>query len=489
MTQQRIHKNRIELFTDSKDTAIAIQKEFSAFEEGYKHNIRYRSGQWDGKQKFYDVIKSKDGWIFYISEGFKGRVEKFTGEKFPAKKKDYTDEINFLKEMQKELPFKPYKHQLKIFLGMANEKNHLGIASVGSGKSLVIYLLTRYKRLQNKKVLILVPTVDLVNQLKDDFVDYRAPEKFMGSIQQIGGEFKDKDIKQPVVISTWQSAQKSNLSSFDVVINDETHLSKADVLQHILSKPNFEQRLGLTGTMPIIEIDALLLEKQFGQPKTYITAKELIELGLATDLVVVPIFLNQKVKMMNYQDEVKFMKQDKKRREWLTKFLHKLTGLSIALYAHTEHGVDTWESYTGIKLDNKMKNDFERQKELGCFFMTGSTNAKTRKKILEYLSTLDNDSNVVLIGQQKILSTGINIKALKNLIFLSSSKSFTQIIQSVGRVLRLHESKTKAVIFDLVDNYSDHRTSENYSLIHFYQRLTFYQNQGFEIVEMEVPLK
>jgi len=132
--------------------------------------------------------------------------------------------------------------------------------------------------------------------------------------------------------------------------------------------------------------------------------------------------------------------------------------------------------------------DFELQKQMGVFFMSGATPAKTRKLILEYLKTVKGTEDISLIGQSKILSTGINIKALKHLIFLAAGKSYTQIIQSIGRVLRLHESKSSAVIWDLVDNYSDGRKTENHALKHFWARLSYYEFQGFEVHEKEFQL-
>ena len=371
-----------------------------------------------------------------------------------------------------------------MILGMGASSNQLGVASVGAGKSMVIYALSRFYRSQGLKVLCLVPTVDLVNQLKDDFQEYNAPESFMNEIQQIGGEFNDKNIMEPLVISTWQSAHKADLSGFDVVLNDEVHLSKAEVLLKILSNP-FTVKLGLTGTPPIDQMDALLLEQNFGYPKTYITAKGLIDLGLATDLSVVAMFLNQKQKIMKYQDEVKFIKESKVRQKWIANFTQKLKGLKIMLYQHTQHGKDTWTSITGLELTNKRLADFELQKSLGVFFMSGGTPAKTRKMILEYLKTVNGTENIILIGQSKILSTGINIKALKHLIFLSAGKSYTQIIQSIGRVLRLHDAKSKAVIWDIVDNFSDNRKTENHALKHFWARLGYYEFQGFEVHEKE----
>ena len=483
---QRIHNKNIEIYITDKDQARRFQEEFSAFTPGYKMNTRYRAGMWDGKKKFYTITTVKGGWLFRVKLGFKGRVENFTNEKFP-KEIDYNEIKTFLKKLIPELPFKPYKHQVKMILGMGSSTNQLGVASVGAGKSLVIYALSRFYRAKGLKVLCLVPTVDLVNQLKDDFLDYNAPEQFITEIQQIGGEFNNKNITQPLVISTWQSACKADLSQFDIVINDEVHLSKADVLLEILSNP-FKVKLGLTGTPPIDQMDALLLEQNFGYPETYITAKGLIDLGLATDLSVVAMFLNQKAKIMKYQDEIKFIKESSKRQAFIAKFTKRLKGLKIMLYQHTQHGKDTWESLTGLELTTKRLGDFKLQKDLGVFFMSGSTPAKTRKLILDYLKTVTGKEDITLIGQSKILSTGINIKPLKHLIFLSAGKSYTQIIQSIGRVLRLHGSKSKAVIWDLVDNFSDGRKTENHALKHFWARLGYYEFQGFEVHEKEIQL-
>jgi superfamily II DNA or RNA helicase len=44
--------------------------------------------------------------------------------------------------------------------------------ATGSGKSLVQYLLIRILLLTNKKILLIVPNISLVNQMKNDFKDW-----------------------------------------------------------------------------------------------------------------------------------------------------------------------------------------------------------------------------------------------------------------------------------------------------------------------------
>jgi superfamily II DNA or RNA helicase len=489
MNQIRINNNQVEVFTDDKDIARSLIDSLSAFSPGHEYDTRFRMGSWDGKQKFYKIQVVNNGWFISAPLGFKERIKSLvshpgaiTGDLEPVHNKQSVD---FIKKLIPTLPFKPYKHQLKMFLGMADSKSHIGIAATGSGKSLIIYMLVRYLRSLNKKVLIVVPTIDLTIQIQGDFKDYNASDDFMSQVQLMGGEYNSKEVIQPVLISTYQSCNKADLSSFDVVINDEVHLAKSATLLNILKNP-FTQKLGVTGTMPLDELDAMLLEQNFGQPKKYITSRTLIDMGLATDVTIVPIFLHQKQKAMKYHDEVKFIKESPKRRSFIVKFAHKLKGLSVMLYNHTDHGKQTYKDITGVEMDKGLMRSFERQKELGVFFLSGSTHSKTRKLILAYMASLSNE-NVIIIGQNKLLSTGINIKALKNLVFLSSTKSQITVIQSIGRVLRLHDAKHRAIVYDLVDDFTNHgkRKTENYALKHFWQRLSYYEFQQLQVYEKE----
>lgn len=498
MIQARIFENNLEIFTNNIETARLLQEKLSCFEINYKHQTLYRMGKSDGRKKFYTVKKITDGWFFYTDIGFTERIENIFNVVINSKEPTKTLEaIDFLKNEIPKLPFIPYKHQLQLFLGLINSKAHLGISSVGSGKSLSIYLtLLWFRRFekgkQNKKIILLVPTIMLVQQIFNDFKSYNATDEFLNDIQQIGGDFTSKDIQKPIVISTWQSAIKTSLQGFDVCMVDEAHRSKADILDFILKNNNFSIKLGLTGSMPIIEYDAMMLESNFGNPVRYINAKKMMEMGLATELTIVAVFLNYpKVPLKlikKYPDEIKYMKESFPRRNFVKKFLLNLTGLTVGLYSHTQHGIDTWEDLTGEKLTSKIKNSLILQKELGVFFISGTTRPALREEIRLYLNTPET-KNAVVIAQFNILSTGINIPRLKNLVYLSSNKSFTDTLQSIGRVLRLHETKTRAYVFDLVDCMSGDRKDENYLQQHFWERNNYYQQEGFNILEKEVYLK
>ena len=58
--------------------------------------------------------------------------------------------------------------------------------------------------LKDKKILILVPTTSLVEQMYSDFIDYGWSDKYVHRIYSGHERTTDK----PVVVSTWQSLYK-----------------------------------------------------------------------------------------------------------------------------------------------------------------------------------------------------------------------------------------------------------------------------------------
>jgi superfamily II DNA or RNA helicase len=76
------------------------------------------------------------------------------------------------------------------------------------------------------------------------------------------------------------------------------------------------------------------------------------------------------------------------------------------------------------------------------------------------------------------LSTGVSIRNIHNIIFAEGSKSPQRVLQSVGRSLRLHETKKIASIYDLVDVYTEEK-SNNALLRHGYERLEMYKKHEY----------
>jgi superfamily II DNA or RNA helicase len=96
-------------------------------------------------------------------------------------------------------------------------------------------------------------------------------------------------------------------------------------------------------------------------------------------------------------------------------------------------------------------------------------------------------SNKILIASYGTLSTGVSINAIFNIIFVDSFKSEQIIIQSIGRALRLHEEKKKALIFDIVDVFSS-KNLNNILYTHFKERMKFYDKRGYPYTVKRINL-
>jgi len=491
MIEARIHKDKIQVVT-SKEQARVMLDDFSVLIPGSEYSIRVRSGRSDGKEKFYSLSALSTGEVLFEFElGMKDRLKKYVQIDIPQQFQRQ-EILDFLKKELPKLPFKIRKYQLQMIIGLLQNRIHLGILSTGGGKSLVAYLVIKFLQKKNQKTILVVPTINLVDQMFSDFKEYNASEEFLQSIQRIGGDYKDKHLREPIIISTWQSLSKvKNIADYDCLYIDEAHKAKADILQDIL-KTNVHKKIGQTGSMPIIELDAMKLEEIFGEPKIYANAKDLIELGLLTRTTIISLFLNYNRKdtrsNWKYQEEAKFIREYKPRLDYLVNLLQKIStrGITVATFNTTKFGTSIYENITGTKL-SKIRNSFEKQKELGVFFVNGNTKPELREKIRLYLKSKES-SNEILIAQTETMSTGINIPKLKNFIFAEfPGKSFTLILQSIGRVMRkAEESGDNVYVWDLIDCFD--YAQENYTLQHFWERLKYYESEGHPIIEKEVNL-
>ena len=119
------------------------------------------------------------------------------------------------------------------------------------------------------------------------------------------------------------------------------------------------------------------------------------------------------------------------------------------------------------------------------FFVYGGTETNDREQIRAITEKSD---NAIIIASYGTFSTGVNIRNLHNLIFASPSKSRIRNLQSIGRGLRLGDSKTHATLYDISDDLT-HRDRENYTLKHFQERVKIYNEENFNYEMLTIPLK
>lgn len=476
----------------SVDTSSSIHRELSDFFKfkvpGYQFMPAYKMRMWDGNVRLYNLM---DGSIYlgllpYLREFCKSRDYEIEIDPQLLTKQQFsdTDCKEFLNTL--ELPFEARDYQQTAIQHGIKNNRALLLSPTGSGKSLIIYSLTRY---YNKKTLIIVPTISLVSQMFSDFKQYakNQPEYNVDKICHpiYGGQEKISNKK--VVISTWQSIYKlpkSWFEQFDVVIGDEVHLFKAKSLISIMTKlENAKYRFGTTGTLDGTETHKLVLEGLFGTTFSVTTTKTLMEKKQLADLNIECIVLKydnniiKQHKRDSYQEEIKFLVQNEKRNTFIRNLAVSTTSNCLVIFQLVElHGKVLYE----LIKEKAHKTNPDRK----VFFVSGQTDAEAREEIRQIT---ENERDAIIVASSGVFSTGINIRNLENIIFASPTKSRIKTLQSIGRTLRIGDHSDKAKLYDIVDDMTD-KSHKNFAVKHFLERVKIYNEEKFKFKLHKVNL-
>mgnify|MGYP001037246476 CR=1 FL=1 len=203
----------------------SVARELSEFFTFEVPNAKFmpsvRNRLWDGKIRLFSPGTGKIyfGLLPYVKEFLKEQGYKVIYDSdFSKRNLDKSVTTKFVRSLQKK-KFKARDYQIDAIHNILESNRGLIVSPTGSGKSFIIYALTRYyiEKLDHQKVLIIVPTTGLVEQMYGDFSDYgwfpdeHCHKLYAGS---------DKNTSKDVVISTWQSIYKldKNYFSYSMVV-------------------------------------------------------------------------------------------------------------------------------------------------------------------------------------------------------------------------------------------------------------------------------
>ena len=390
-------------------------------------------------------------------------------------------------------PFKPYNFQLEALKKCLTNQRCLIRMCTGSGKSLVIAMLAYMLVKSGYKGLLLVPNINLLEQFQSDIESYNLGY-LTKNLEVLGGGHQ-ATFKKPLLISTWQSLVNTSKRDFDFVIADECHRYSSDVTSEMIKElGKTSMRWGFTGTVPDEACDRMLLEGLFGPVFNLVSARQLINQGLGTPIKINTLWLNYSDSVLlklrdQYQKSLKALKEYEPRNDLIASLAVKLLAKNqntLVLYSHTEHGKTLFKKIVKLvhpevelaAADITGPKSFAKQQGLGVYFINGEDDAKTREMTRQALSHAE---GAVLVSNYSILGTGINIKSLHNLILASPLKSYTTITQSIGRGIRLHESKDVFNVYDIVDNTNKRGTGGQFVRQYRHRLETSYQPEGYEI--------
>ena len=476
-----------------KSTAKELSDFFTFSVPNHKYTPAYKNKMWDGQIRLFNVHTRKiyAGLLDYIVSFAKERKYSYEANIHNENKLDI-DVEQFINEVVQPTidgeKIQLYDYQMSAVKHAFNKDRCLLLSPTGSGKSLIIYSLIRlYDKIikNDKKILIIVPTTNLVLQLKNDFINYSS-EDWDWDIEKkchLIYAGRSKETNKRVVISTWQSIYKEPKEFFDkfnVVFGDECHLFKAKSLTSLMTNlTECPYRIGTTGTLDGTNAHKLVIEGLFGTVSKITTTKQLMEDKILSELSIDCINLKysdeeiNETKRMKYQDEIKWLISNQNRNGFISNLSCNLKGNTLLLFNYVDsHGKPLYEMIT--------KNCSDKE----VFFISGGTDVEQREQIR---NIIDKQKNSILVASYGTCSTGINIKNINNIIFASPSKSVIRVLQSIGRGLRKSKIKQKVKLYDISDDLR-YKKYRNHTFNHMLERIKIYNRENFNFKAVNVNI-
>ena len=494
--------------------------------KGYRYMPAFKMGVWNGQQSYFKNGKVNLGLWKEVLRGCQEIGAQFVVENkedFPINRdvtlekvrdfcKDFFKTHKVLNKQKELIDFMPYDHQIESAYKILKNRYCMAEVATSGGKSLIISIVIFYtlKNIDSKaKFLIIVPSITLVTQFYDNIVEYNLGLNNIIEMRENKSEVilnknhSPVDIRIEEVMSErprkWSGTQDANIyigtyqslekwpkeffKQFHTVVTDEAHGAKAKTITTILGHTfnSAYSRFGVSGTFPEDNTcEILTIQSVLGPKITEVSAVELKDKGIITPMEIKAVIMNhndaefdERIKLIKkagagkdaFELEKDYIHISDKRLEFIKKIVDKCDSNTLLLFHTIEYGQKIFE-----KLKSELTN-----KEF--FYIDGEISGKKREEIKKQMEQTEN-SVKVLVASYGTLSTGVSINAIFNVIFADSFKSEQIIIQSIGRALRLHDDKKKAMIFDLVDVY----TFQNHNNIlynHFRERERFYQKRKY----------
>ena len=467
-----VNKNKQGQIFGDKDLLSLIREHFSAPNPSFRRNARFTASRLysitpQGKFKIglYEEIK-----LFCINNQILLKTE----ESF-LKKINIGLHNSSVEYLNKD--YRPYQLE-SIKKSLFSGRGVIVIPTAG-GKTLIMAGLIKsfLKNKPNlKKILVIVPTLQLVHQTAEDFYSY--------GLDKVSKWCGDSPYDQNSLITVAGSqilmsakTDLSVLSEVDLLLMDEVHQAKrGNQINEVLKFIETDYRFGFTGTLPSTKIDVWNIIGEFGpvlyEEKT-ITLKEKSFVSEFKVIILNIIHKNlPKIKIdtsspvSGYQEELDFLMKNSRRNEIITNLALKLKENTLIMVDRIDHG--------DLLFDFLSKHTTNTGRPV--YFIQGETEIADREHIR---SLMEQRRDVIVVAISKIFSTGINIPNLHNIIFASIGKAKIKIMQSIGRVLRLHHTKSIATIFDIADN-------THYGKKHVEERKKLYKLEKYEYSEKEI---
>jgi superfamily II DNA or RNA helicase len=464
------------------DTRRKLVNKFKYLNPAARYLPAVRLGRWDGKVAYFQLggstyvnllpeivpILEDAGYDIELDD----RRTHSTKFEFAPMEEDTFSDRAWPKGHEREgQPVVLRDYQVEIINEFLANPQSLQEVATGAGKTLITAALS-WQAGHYGRTIVIVPNKSLVTQTE---IDYRN----LGL--DVGVYFGDrKEWGRQHTICTWQSLNvllkntKSGEADCTIqdfiedvvcVIVDEVHMAKADALKTLLTgvMAHIPIRWGLTGTVPKEDFEFQSLHVSLGPVVGRLRASELQAQGVLAQCHVNIVQLVDHVEYKDYQSELKYLVTTPERIDAIARLVDRVkdSGNTLILVDRIE---------TGKILQTQMSSLFSLLRDQPeVVFVSGATKAADRKEEYDEIAT---STNKIIIATYGVAAVGINIPRIFNLVMIESGKSFTRVIQSIGRGIRKAEDKDHVEIWDIT-------STCKFARRHLTRRKAFYKDANY----------
>ena len=324
---------------------------------------------------------------------------------------------------------------------LQNDENRVLFSMcTGSGKTRVILKIPH--EMDWERVVYVFPTLSLVDQFKTDYInEYNVQNvTFVCSVKESKSE-DEVDIHEYItddkilasklksenytVITTYASLDKvlksieKSKQKCDALIFDEAHHEKGEKCQETLEKHSecFEYQVLASATFDETEIDELCYSYNYS---------DAVDDGICRDF---DIYVNLRKKGQE-KDMIRDLQEIKRKTD--------NSKCMVFVQYSNENEIENKNSVEQFYKTHE-KNIKKQKLEIWIEQITAKTSLKKRKDILKDFDQNPTD-NLSLLVSCKTIGEGVDTKNANMVLFADSTKSIKDIIQKIGRAVRVYRN-------------------------------------------------
>lgn len=313
----------------------------------------------------------------------------------------------------------------------------------GSGKSIILAHIAKHAQLAGRRVLMLVPNMELCVNNYDELIEYEAQDVGIYSLKLGRLDLDNSIVVAMVTPKIVRAMNEGHVKPFEYVLIDECHRVTDDEssgYRQILALHKHARIMGVSGTPGD--------NPPFFNCKAYeIPIQTLVDEGFLSPLIsIAPIIASadmSKVKRTSfgYESEGEAVAFKEAAPAIIKDMAQKIGKYNLKHCLVTTSRIDTARHLVDLWNDDSMR------------LLTGDTDSEEREEITEWIK--EESDEVRIVCNVSMLNVGFNVRHL-DAVFLARSMTVEALYQqTVCRAIRAYYNKEYGYIIDYGGNIAE----------------------------------